>query len=104
MKITPLITSVRKNMKATSTRVSNAGACGYKIGMRTSKIYNQGRISTALNVGKGVTRKVIQTSSVDDLPYVAGAIGLMTPIPFASPVMLALGAAAKMVIKKLHKP
>jgi len=104
MKIKPVITSVRQNIRTTSIRVSNASSTGYKIGMRTSKIHNQGRISTALNVGKGVTKKIVKTSTVDDLPYVAGAIGLLTPIPFASPIMLALGAAAQIIIKKLHKP
>ena len=104
MKILPAITNTCQNLGATSKRVSKAGKSGYEIGMRTSKIDKQCEIATILNISIGVGKKLKKETTIDDLPIIAGAVGLLTPIPFASPIMLALGKIVQVIVKSLHKP
>lgn len=104
MKILPIISNTCKNIDATSKRLANAGKNGYQIGMRTSKIHNQCEVATILNVSKGIGKKLKKETTIDDLPIIAGAVGLLSPIPFASPILLVLGKIAQVVVKSLHKP
>ena len=104
MKILPVITNTSQNIGATSKRLSKAGKSGYEIGMRTSKIHKQCEIATILNISKGVGKKLKKETTINDLPIIAGAVGLLTPIPFASPIMLALGKVVQVIVKSLHKP
>lgn len=104
MKILPIITNTCKNIESTSKRLSKASKNGFEIGVRTSKIYKQCEVSTIFNVSKGVGKKLKKETTIDDLPIIAGAIGLLSPIPFASPILLALGKVVQLVVKSLHKP
>lgn len=106
MKILPIIKSINSDIRSTSNRVSKAGREGLNIGMRTSQIYKQGEISTILNVSKSVKRKVLKGTTIDDLPIIAGALGMFVPLPLASPLMLAAGKIIQIAVKKvrLHKP
>lgn len=104
MKILPIINNARQNMKTTSKRLSMASKNGFEIGVRTSKIHKKSEIGTMLNITKGVGKKLKKETTIDDLPIIAGAVGLLTPIPFASPIMLALGKIVQVIVKSLHKP
>ena len=104
MKILPIITNTCKNIESTSKRLSKASKNGFEIGVRTSQIYKQCEVSTILNVSKGVGKKLKKETTIDDLPIIAGAIGLLSPIPLASPILLALGKVVQLVVKSLHKP
>lgn len=54
---------------------------------------------------KTIISKVPRKVTLDNLPVVAGTVGLLTPIPFASVTLFALGKAVQIIIKKtLHKP
>lgn len=103
MKILPLFTETCKSIKHTSKRVSRASSAGYEIGMRTSKIYKASDTATIYNITKSVGRKVAQQTTIDDLPIISGAIGMLIPIPLASPILLVLGKVAQIGVKALHK-
>lgn len=103
MKILPLFTETCNSIKHTSKRVSKASSTGYEIGMRTSKIYKTNDTATIYNVTKSVGRKVAQQTTIDDLPIISGAVGMLIPLPFASPILLVFGKVAQLVIKALHK-
>lgn len=104
MKILPIIQNTNKNIKNASIRFKNAYSEGYTNAQNYSKQHNQGKLKRAYGISKGVTKEIVKATTIDDLPYIAGAIGLMTPIPLASPVMMGLGKIAQIIIKRLHKP
>lgn len=104
MKILPVITNTCQNIESTSKRLSKASKNGFDIGMRTSKVHKQCEVATILNISKGIGKKLKKETTIDDLPIIAGAVGLLTPIPFASPIMLALGKIVQVIVKTLHKP
>lgn len=103
MKILPIFTETCKSIKHTSKRVAKASSVGYEIGLRTSKIYKSNDTATIYNVTKSVSRKIARQTTVDDLPILGGAVGMLIPVPFASPILLVLGKVAQLVIKALHK-
>lgn len=104
MKILPIIQNTNKNIIDASIRFKRAYSTGYNNAQNYSKQHNQSKIQKAYGISKGVTKEIVKATTVDDLPYIAGAIGFLTPIPLASPVMLGLGKIAQIVIKRLHKP
>ena len=81
MKILPIITSTSRSIKDTTVRVSKAGKVGYDIGMRTSRIYKKGETGTLINISRGVGRKLKKETTINDLPIIAGAVGMLVPLP-----------------------
>ncbi len=54
---------------------------------------------------KKITKQIPKKVTIDNLPIVAGGIGLITPIPFASAILFAVGKLTQIAVKKfLHKP
>ncbi len=104
MKILPIIQNTNRSIKEASVRFKNAYHTGYNDANTYSREHNYGSIRRAYGISKGVTKEIAKATTIDDLPYIAGAIGFLTPIPLASPVMLGLGKIAQIVIKRLHKP
>ena len=104
MRILPIIQNTNRNIKEASVRFKNAYHVGYHSANTYSKQHNLGKIKRAYGIGKGITKEIVKVTTVNDLPYIAGAIGFLTPIPFASPIMLALGKIVQIAIKRLHKP
>lgn len=104
MKILPVIANTNRNIKQASVRFKTA----YRTGYNNAKLYSQqhkyGSIKKACGISIGVTKEIVKTTTIDDLPYIAGAVGLMTPIPFASATMFILGKITQVIIKRLHKP
>lgn len=103
MKILPIIKSVGNDIKSTSKRVAIASTCGYNVAQRKSHIYKNGELVTLLNISRGVSKKIAKETTIEDLPIIAGAIGMLVPLPLASPVMLALGKAVQLVVKAFRK-
>ncbi len=103
MKILPVIQNTCSNMKKKSTRLSNASREGYQIALRTSKIHNQNNTAKFINIGKSVTKKIAKETTVDDLPIIGGAIGMLIPLPLMSPILLGVGKLIQLVYKRLHK-
>ena len=102
MKILPLVANTSRSIKDTTVRVSRAGKNGYDIGLRTSKIYKKGDTATLLNISRSVGRELKQETTIDDLPIVAGAIGMLIPLPLASPALLALGKVVQVITKQVR--
>lgn len=103
MKILPVIENTCSNIKKTSTRLSKAGRDGYHIALRTSKIHNQSDAATFINIGKSVTKKISKETTVDDLPIIGGALGMLIPVPLMSPILLGIGKLVQIAYKRLHK-
>lgn len=102
MKILPIISNTSKSIKETTIRVSRAGKSGYNIGLRTSKIHNNGETTTLLNISRAVGRKLKQETTINDLPIIAGAIGMLIPLPLASPTLLVLGKVVQVITKRIQ--
>ena len=103
MKIVPIVENTFTNIKKTSTRLSNAGRNGYHIALRNSKIHKQNEATTLLNIGRCVSKNMAKETTVDDLPIIGGALGMLVPIPFLSPILLGIGKIVQVVYNRLHK-
>ena len=95
MKILPLINGIKNDVTASGIRLKRATVSGYNVASRTAKVYRQGNLKKYYNVTKSVSSHVVRNTTKNDLPYMAGAIGMMIPIPLASPIMMALGFLAR---------
>lgn len=91
MKILPLVTGIKNDITSSGIRMKKASAEGYNIALRASKVYKQGSFKKYLNVTRSVTHKVLSGTTKQELPYLAGAIGLMLPIPFMCPILFGIG-------------
>ena len=104
MKILPLLTGIKKDISSSGVRLKNATSDGYKIAERTSRVYNQGFIRKYINITRSVTNKVASNTTRQEIPYVAGALGLFIPIPFLSPLLFGLAMLARIPSNKSSLP
>ena len=95
MKILPLVKEVQNDIASSGIRLKQATTEGYKVANRTSQIYKQGNVKKLINIARSVSSKVAQGTTTKELPYLAGAIGMFIPIPFASPILMGLGFLAR---------
>ncbi|MBS5804668.1 MAG: hypothetical protein KIC88_06225 [Acinetobacter sp.] len=72
--------------------------------MRIPAVKNFSTIQAAKTGLKKAGAKIPKKVTIDNLPVVAGTVGLLTPIPFASVALFAIGKAIQLTIKKIHKP
>ena len=91
MKILPIVLAMRHDIASSGNRLKNATTAGYKIADRTAKIYNQNDIVKSLYITKSIYNNITKNVSKDDIPYIAGAIGAILPIPFITPIFLTAG-------------
>lgn len=103
MKILQPVKSLSSEIYNTSVQISRAGKNGCKIGKRTSKIYNSNNLASAVNISRGVGKQIAKNTSIDNLPVVAGALGMLFPYPLTSVVFYCLGKLAQIGIKSLKK-
>ena len=99
MKILPVINNIQKQVVDKSNTYKKAGRQGYSIGIRTSRMYKQNKFRTTINVTKGV----MKNTSSEDLPFVAGVIGLLLPVPMACVAFLVIGKIIQKGIKLAKK-
>ena len=95
MKILPIVNEIRNDVSSSGIRLKIATADGYRIADRTAKIYKQNKLLKYCNVTRSVSDKVINNTTRKDLPYIAGAIGMVIPIPLMSPLLMGLGFLAR---------
>ena len=91
MKILSLANEIKSDIASSGIRLKKATSEGYSIALRTAKIYNQGSLYKYYNTTRSIGDKIIKSTSKKDIPYVAGAIGLLIPFPFMSPLLMGLG-------------
>lgn len=95
MKILPLYEGIKNDITSSGVRLCKATADGYCVADRTARIYKQSVFKKYLSITKSIGGKVIKGTTKNELPYLAGAIGLMLPVPLMCPIMLGLGFLAK---------
>lgn len=98
MKILPFANSIKNDVVSSSVRLKRASVYGYSIADRTALIYRQNNIQRLYNITRSVSSKIIQGTSQKDLPYIAGAIGLLIPIPLMSPILMGIGYLARLYV------
>ena len=103
MKILQPVRSISSEIYSTAVSVARAGKDGCRIGKRTSQIYKSGNIVSAVNIGKGLGKQLAKTTTVDNLPIVAGAVGMIVPYPFMSVLFYCLGKLVQIGIKSYKK-
>lgn len=91
MKILPLIKGIQNDISSSGIRLKKATTDGYSIGTRAAKIYKQGNFLKYYNITKCAGAKVINGTTREEIPYLAGAIGMFIPLPLISPLLLILG-------------
>ena len=95
MKILPLVKGIQNDITSSGVRLKKATTEGYNIANRTAKVYNQGTFKKYINITRSVTNKIVENTTQKEIPYMAGAIGLITPIPFMGAIMFGLGLIAR---------
>ena len=95
MKILPLVNGIKKDVASSGIRLKNSATEGYNLAARTANIYHHGILKKYYNATKCISCNIKRRTSRQDLPYMAGAIGMFIPIPLASPILLALGFLAR---------
>ena len=100
MIILPVIKGIQNDIFFASCRLRNAAAEGYNIAERTSKIYKQGHVKKYVNVTRSVTDKVAKNTTKQELPYIAGAIGMIIPLPLMSPIFFGIGLIARFALSE----
>jgi len=98
MKILPLVYGIKNDIANSGMRLKEAGMDAFNVATRTAKIYHQGEAKKYLNITKRVSSKVIKSTTKNELPYVAGAIGLILPVPLMCPLFFGLGCLARIAI------
>ena len=91
MKILPLVKGIQEDISSSCTRLKKVAKNGYTIADRSAHIYKLGSAGKYWNAARSISDKIIKSTSKNDIPYIAGAIGMMLPIPLSSPLFLLLG-------------
>lgn len=94
MKILPPM-SIGRQISSTARLVCKAGRDGYKIASRTSEIYHQNILQKTAGIGYGIGKQLAGKTTINDLPVIMGAVGMLLPIPFTSFSFFALGLIVK---------
>ena len=102
MKILPLVKGIQNDITSTSIRLKKASLDGYFIADRTSKVYRQCFAQKYINVMRSVTSKVVEGTSKQELPYLAGAVGMLLPVPFLCPIFFCLGLLTRIPSRGAH--
>lgn len=102
MKILPLVKDIKNDVTTSGIRLKQATADGYDIAIRTAQIYKLGNVKKYCNITKCIGQKVIKSTTIKEIPYVAGAVGLFIPLPLVSPLFISLGMLARITITKIN--
>jgi len=97
MKILPFAENIKNDVVSSGTRIKRASVYGYEVANRTAQIYQQNGAKRMLNIARSVSSHVLSGTTVKELPYFGGAIGLILPIPFASIAFMGLGFLARFI-------
>jgi len=103
MKILSLTTEIQRDLTNSGTKLKQATTTGYSIAIRNAKIYKLGNTHKYLNITRSVGDKILKNTTRKELPYIAGAIGLLIPMPLVSPILMGLGFLFSFCIGKQCK-
>ena len=95
MKILPLVKDIKSDITSSGVRIKIAAADGYSVGIRAAKIYKQNDFHKCINITRSISNKVFSGTTVKELPYIGGALGMLIPLPLFSPLLMGLGFMAK---------
>lgn len=98
MKIKPIVRNINHQIKQTPQRYYCAGKNGYCKGKSVAQENKHNSVHKMYDISVGVSKEVFKSASIDDLPPIAGLLGLCTPIPFASVAMYALGKVVQVAV------
>jgi len=99
MKIQLFVNGIKNSITSTGFRIRKASVEGYVLADRTAKVYKQNNIKKYYNATKSIAAKITKNTTADELPYLAGALGMLIPLPFASPILMGVGLVAKYIAK-----
>lgn len=91
MKILPLVTDIKRDIAASGTRIKRASRDGYSIANRSAKVYGHGVLKRYFDITRSISNKIISGTTKQEIPYLAGAIGMMVPLPLTTPLFFGLG-------------
>lgn len=91
MKILSLAGEIQKDLTNSGLKLKQATATGYSIAVRNAQIYKLSNAHKCLNVARSIGDKILKNTTKKEIPYIAGAIGLLIPFPLVSPVLMGLG-------------
>ena len=96
MKILPLVRGIQNDIASSGKLLKNASKEGYRIANRTSRVYNQNSFKKYFNITRSVSDKVLSNTTKKELAYLGGALGILIPVPFMSPILFGLGLIARL--------
>lgn len=99
MKILEPIKTIGADIYGTTSKVVHAGKTGMSIGKRTSEIYKSGRFIKAYNISKSVGKQIKRETTIENLPVIAGAIGVILPYPMTSVLFYCCGKLVQSGVK-----
>ena len=91
MKILSVANEIKSDIKTSGTKLKKATTDGYYIADRTAKVYKQCNFHRLINITRSISDKIKKSTTKKELPYAAGALGLLIPFPLISPLFMALG-------------
>ena len=100
MKILPLVKDLQEDITLSGMRIKKASIDGYNVANRTARIYKQSNVRKYINVTKTVSNKVVKGTTIREIPYLAGALGVIFPVPLTSPLFLEFGFLARFIVSK----
>lgn len=91
MKILSLTAEIQKDLTNSGIKLKQATTTGYSIASRNAQIYKLCNAHKYLNIARSIGDKILKNTTRKEIPYIAGAIGLLIPLPLVSPVLMGLG-------------
>ena len=91
MKILSLAGEIQKDITNSGIKLKTATTSGYSIAIRNAQIYKLGYAHKYLNIARCIGDKIIKNTTCKEIPYIAGAIGLLIPFPLVSPILMGFG-------------
>ena len=91
MKILPIVNNIKGDIATSGMHLRKIAGSGYDIADRTAKIYKQGSLKKYINVARSISDKLVKNATINEMPYLAAALGMFIPIPLMSPILFGLG-------------
>ena len=96
----PIVNNVSsdiKNFYPTSIKLIKATKNGYRIGKRTADVYHQNKLTDVISC---IYKKISKETTIENLPVIAGAVGLLIPIYLVNPILYLAGYITREIILK----
>lgn len=97
MKILPIVNDIKTDITTSGVRIKSAATDGYSVAERTAKIYKHNSLHKYINITRSIGNKIIKGTTVNELPYIGGALGMLVPLPLFSPLLMGVGIVVKYI-------